>query len=103
MLCRYIHLSVCSVNYLPGFRSAAINECDPKDPQHNCEQICVKQKIGFTCACEDGYRLKNNKTCSGKRTQAENELSEKKQQTLQLSIPSIMQLRIIYKELVIYE
>ncbi|KAK2190852.1 hypothetical protein NP493_66g04024 [Ridgeia piscesae] len=41
-----------------------INECDPKDPQHDCEQICVKQKIGFTCACEDGYRLKGNKNCS---------------------------------------
>ena len=26
----------------------------------------MKQKIGFTCACEDGYRLKGNKNCSGK-------------------------------------
>jgi len=47
--------------------SAAINECDPKDPQHDCEQICVKEKISYTCACKKGYRLtKNKKTCSGK-------------------------------------
>ncbi|KAI0238816.1 hypothetical protein LSAT2_010422 [Lamellibrachia satsuma] len=42
-----------------------INECDPENPLHDCEQICVKQKTGFTCACEDGYRLKENqKNCS---------------------------------------
>ncbi|KAI0225835.1 Mucin-like protein [Lamellibrachia satsuma] len=42
-----------------------VNECDPKKPLHDCEQICVKQKTGVTCACEDGYRLTaNKKNCS---------------------------------------
>ncbi|KAI0231500.1 hypothetical protein LSAT2_018133 [Lamellibrachia satsuma] len=44
-----------------------INECDPENPLHDCEQICVKQKTNFTCACDDGYRLKENqKNCNGK-------------------------------------
>ena len=62
-----IHLAVCFVNYGNAILSAAINECDPENPIHDCEQICVKQKTGFTCACDDGYRLKENqKNCSGK-------------------------------------
>ena len=60
------YICVFCVHWLYNTLFAAINECDPKDPQHDCEQICVKQKIGFTCACEGGYRLKGNKNCSGK-------------------------------------
>ena len=46
--------------------SAAINECDPGNPRHDCEQICVDQEKGFKCACKDGYRLlKDDKNCTG--------------------------------------
>ena len=46
---------------------AAVNECDPANPRHDCEQICVSQDIGFNCMCNDGYRLmENNKSCTGK-------------------------------------
>ncbi|KAK2162836.1 hypothetical protein NP493_1501g01029 [Ridgeia piscesae] len=43
----------------------AINECDPDQPTHDCEQVCVNQPVNYTCACRDGYRLMDNKrNCS---------------------------------------
>ncbi|KAK2160812.1 hypothetical protein NP493_1626g00009 [Ridgeia piscesae] len=42
-----------------------INECDPKNENHDCEQICVDESVGFTCTCKDGYQLmSNNKNCT---------------------------------------
>ena len=46
---------------------AAINECDPANARHDCEQICVDQANGFTCTCTYGYRLlEDNKNCTGR-------------------------------------
>ncbi|KAK2158335.1 hypothetical protein NP493_1807g00024 [Ridgeia piscesae] len=43
-----------------------INECDPDNKRHDCEQICVDTKDSFTCTCNDEYRLMpdNNKNCT---------------------------------------
>ncbi|KAK2167799.1 hypothetical protein NP493_1260g00002 [Ridgeia piscesae] len=48
----------CSVGW------EAINECDPENPRHDCEHVCVDQKDGYTCVCKKGYRLRDDKkTC----------------------------------------
>ncbi|KAI0210407.1 Mucin-like protein [Lamellibrachia satsuma] len=42
-----------------------INECDPANPRHDCEQICVDQRNSFTCTCNEAYRLLDNrKNCT---------------------------------------
>jgi len=44
----------------------AINECDPANTRHDCEQICVDDPKSFTCTCRDGYRLQSDKkNCTG--------------------------------------
>jgi len=44
----------------------AINECDPANSRHDCDQICVDDTKSFTCTCMDGYRLKSDKkNCTG--------------------------------------
>ncbi|KAI0233186.1 Mucin-like protein [Lamellibrachia satsuma] len=43
----------------------SINECDPGNRRHDCEQICIDQEKGFKCTCKDGYRLlKDDKNCT---------------------------------------
>ena len=41
-----------------------INECDTGTS--GCEQICTNQVPFFSCSCTSGYRLYNEKFCSGK-------------------------------------
>ncbi|KAK2175052.1 hypothetical protein NP493_751g01001 [Ridgeia piscesae] len=42
-----------------------INECDPSNKRHDCAQVCIDQTNGFTCTCDDGYRLDSDgKNCS---------------------------------------
>ncbi|KAK2178081.1 hypothetical protein NP493_563g01009 [Ridgeia piscesae] len=42
-----------------------INECDPNNPRHDCEQICIDKLDSFECTCKDGYRLtENNRNCT---------------------------------------
>ena len=40
-----------------------INECDTGTS--GCEQICTNQVPFFSCSCTSGYRLYNEKFCSG--------------------------------------
>lgn len=41
-----------------------INECSANT--HNCQQRCTNTPGGFTCGCQDGYRLQSDrKSCSG--------------------------------------
>ena len=40
-----------------------VNECLLQKP---CDQTCKDLKLGYKCACNDGYTLKSdNKTCEG--------------------------------------
>ena len=41
-----------------------LNECDIGTS--GCEQICTNQVPFFSCSCTSGYRLYNEKFCSGK-------------------------------------
>ena len=40
-----------------------INECDTNNG--GCEQICINKAPLFNCSCESGFRLVNDKFCSG--------------------------------------
>ena len=66
--CAYIYIPLISNNKheLVVF-PAAINECDPNNPTHECEQICIDKETFYMCACEDGYRLMDDgKACVGR-------------------------------------
>ena len=40
-----------------------INECDTNNG--GCEQICINKVPLFNCSCQSGFRLANDKFCSG--------------------------------------
>ena len=41
-----------------------ITEC--KDGLHNCTQRCIELEGGYTCACNEGYELEDDRTsCIG--------------------------------------
>ena len=42
---------------------ADTNECDIGNS--GCEQICTNQIPFYSCSCNHGYRLHNEKFCSG--------------------------------------
>lgn len=44
---------------------ADINECDTENG--GCEQFCTNQEPFFSCSCRNGFRLYNEKFCSGNK------------------------------------
>ena len=48
------------------FISSDINECDPAKPLSRCIQMCLNTPGGYTCSCENGFKLsKDGYDCEG--------------------------------------
>ena len=50
-----------SINYL----MTDFDECSLNNPRRACDQMCFNTNGGFSCSCEEGYVLANDRFCEG--------------------------------------